>query len=59
MPQRSMDTFNAGLRLSLLKFNPEAQKSIPFARLFVFTNHKLSESLEQMYYSSSLLFMIY
>jgi hypothetical protein len=51
-------SFNAGLRLDLLKFEPEAQKSIPYARLFVLTNHKLSESLEQMYYSSSLLFWI-
>jgi hypothetical protein len=45
-----------GLRLQLLKFEAGAQKSIPSARLFVLTNHKLSESLKQMYYSSSMPF---
>jgi hypothetical protein len=38
-----MESFNAGVRLVLLKFKPEAQKSIPIAWLFVFTNHKLSD----------------
>jgi hypothetical protein len=49
-----MAAFNAGIRLDLLKFETGAQKSIPNARLFVLTTHKLSESLKQMYYSSSL-----
>jgi len=43
-----------GIRLNLLRFESGAQKSIPNARLFVYTNHKLSESLKQMYYSPSL-----